>query len=422
MTTPVSLVVVNHDRVRTLALLLKGLEYQRHPNFEIIVVSNLDPEDRPSSSLPIRWIPFREANISAARNQGIRAAAGDIVAFCDDDSVPEFGWLEALSAPFSDPEVGAAGGYVRGRNGVSFQWQTIHLDRWGRDHRGTEACSCPRIFPPDTQRCLKTVGTNSAFRRSALAEIGGFNEAYRFYHDEADVNMRLARAGWSSAIVPAAEVHHGYAEGPHRTRNRVPKSLFEIGASEVVFCRTHAGEADLAGHRNRVRRHQRRRLDQLYLKGLIDVAALKTLLHSLDAGFEEGAARVERLVRIDPPSAEFARVAQSTGGRELVVTGPMQGRAKGRTAARRAAEAGQEVTLIEVEATHRNLHVHFTEHGFWRHRVGLLGLSERDQPRPPASAKARIEAEIRRVSAQRGLEPILTSAQLRQLRGRPKSR
>ncbi|MEO0915240.1 MAG: glycosyltransferase, partial [Pseudomonadota bacterium] len=256
----VSLVVVNYDRVEALALLLKALEFQRYPNFEIIIVTNLVAEARPQTTLPIRWFTFLERNISAARNIGIAASAGEIIAFCDDDAVPEYGWLDTLIAAFETPEIGSAGGFVRGRNGVAFQWKCAMIDRFGRDRRIDLPSADIRIFPPQPDASLKTVGTNCAFRRDALLGVGGFDEGFHFYLDEADVNIRLGEAGWHAAIVPLAEVHHGYAEGPYRNRHRVPKTLREVGASEAYFLLKHQPKADAEGHLARFADRQLRRL------------------------------------------------------------------------------------------------------------------------------------------------------------------
>ncbi len=400
----VSLIIVNFDRVVTLRLLLKSLEFQRYPNFEIIVVTNLSEEERPRSPLPIRWVAFCEANISAARNRGIAAAAGEIVAFCDDDAVPEFGWLDALVPAFRNPQVGSAGGFVRGRNGVSLQWAAIWFDRLGRDRKMALTGSGPHVFPPKSGRYIKTVGTNCAFRRDALVGIGGFDEAFRFYHDEADVDLNLAKAGWHAAIVPEAEVHHGYAEGPHRTRRRVPKSLFEIGASEVAFARFHGPEGALDGHRARVRRHQARRLDRLFVLGLVSGAEMRRLLAGLEDGFAAGLERMPTPGVFSDNAAAFQPVPAHKAERHLIITGPFSPRTHNRVLAAKTADTGAEVTLVEVELSHRNLMVHFQPEGYWRHRFGLLGHAERDRPRPFAGVSRRIHSEISRVAVQRGLD------------------
>ena len=295
----VSVVIVNHTRREELALTLKALEYQRYRRFEVVVVSDMDAAARPASPLGVRWVRFEERNISAARNLGIAAARGEVIAFIDDDAQPEFCWLEALVAAFDMPEVGAAGGWVRGRNGVSWQWRTVEVDAEGWDHP-VESGEGMKVFAPRADRWVKTVGTNAAFRRVALAQAGGFDEAYRFFLDEVDLNRRVAEAGWSTAIVPRAEVLHGYAAGPHRTSRRVPRDLFEIGASQAAFvARTGTGEA-VAREQTREQEH---RLGRLFDLGLLSGRRRTWLLDRYRAGRTEGAARE---VAIPPVAAAAA--------------------------------------------------------------------------------------------------------------------
>ena len=104
----------------------------------------------------------------------------------------------------------AGTGFVRGRNGISFQWRgrTIRTDGfieslpdWRR----------PPTVPPPSAGIPMLEGTNMAIRRDVLARIGGFDPAFRFYMDDADLSIRLAAAGHRVAVVPLAQVHHGFA-------------------------------------------------------------------------------------------------------------------------------------------------------------------------------------------------------------------
>ncbi|MEJ6708662.1 MAG: glycosyltransferase family A protein [Amylibacter sp.] len=117
---------------------LSALRFQSYENFEVIVVSDaLDGafyEDLPFSQ-NICHSQFDEPNISTARNIGIAAARGQIVAFCDDDAVPDPWWLERLIVPFQISNIGSAGGFVRVRNGIEFQWRALLCYDCGDDHQ-----------------------------------------------------------------------------------------------------------------------------------------------------------------------------------------------------------------------------------------------------------------------------------------------
>ena len=89
---PVSVVVVSRDRPDALLRCLTGLSQLQYPNFEIVVVADAKGQQAVVASQfssQIKCIGFDLPNISEARNLGISHAAGDIVAFIDDDAVPE---------------------------------------------------------------------------------------------------------------------------------------------------------------------------------------------------------------------------------------------------------------------------------------------------------------------------------------------
>lgn len=408
----VSVIIVSNARPAGLARVLKALEYQRFDQFEVIVVSDLPDGERPQTPLQVRWFDYSERNISRARNIGLAQARGTLVAFIDDDAVPEFGWLAALVPVFGDPRVASAGGFVRGRNGVGLQSGAVLVDRLGRDIPVRLEDTAPRIFAPDPQRFLKTVGTNSIYRRDALMAIGGFDGAFRFFLDEADVNLRLAEAGWHAASVPTAEVHHGFAAGPLRTNHRVPTSLFEIGASLALWLARYAPAADHAARLAGFRAEQNRRMEAHYLLGRVTRADWRRRLAEVEAGFADGRHREAELMAArpqksadpgpDPARRPFVPVTLRTTGRRRLFVVPMVAPGGQVADAAAAAAEGDEVTVFRPNPTQRPVWVAYGGDGAFHHRFGWLGKGSRDDPRPVGGLANRIALERKRISAQRG--------------------
>ena len=131
---PVSIVIVSRKRPEALRRCLTGVEQLQYAPFEVIVVA--DPagiavaRDMPCGDT-LKLVAFDTPNISAARNLGIAEAAGEVVAFIDDDAVPEPLWLRHLLEPAQQPGVAAMTGFVRGRNGISFQYRARRLNGFG---------------------------------------------------------------------------------------------------------------------------------------------------------------------------------------------------------------------------------------------------------------------------------------------------
>ena len=197
-----SVIVVSWQRPDALVLCVQSLARQRlAPAYEIIVVA--DAAGRAAlARLPdaamIKLVACDQPNISAARNLGLAVAAGQVVAFIDDDAQAEPRWLSHLVAPFAHGDLACTGGYVRGRNGISFQWTSRSIDSTGTAHPAPLHGQQPGrpALPPG--HALKTEGTNMAVRRDVLARLGGFDEAYHYYLDETDLNWRLHLGGYQT--------------------------------------------------------------------------------------------------------------------------------------------------------------------------------------------------------------------------------
>ena len=402
----VSVVIVSRGRPDALMRCLIGLAQVQYPTFEVVVVS--DPAGiKSTQTLPfvgdLKLVPFDKPNISAARNLGIVEAAGDVIAFIDDDAVPEPQWLRHLVAPAAQSDVAAMGGYVRGRNGISFQWKARSLDRFGEAHEVILDNDQPTILNPPKGRAIKTEGTNMAFRRDVLIELGGFDPAFHYFLDETDLNMRLAQAGHTTALVPLAEVHHGFAANRMRSSDRVPRDLFDIGASWAVFQRKHVVVSERAAQWKRLRSGERKRLLRHMITGGLEPRTVRQLMQRLDLGFAEGQERELTQTRLAAhPAAPFKAFPMKRRQSVVVSSHPLRF-GKDLAAAAKKVKNAEIVTLICLSFTTMYHHIALNEDGVWVQRGGLFGRSDRTDPLFRMTTRSRrLEKEQRRVARQRG--------------------
>jgi GT2 family glycosyltransferase len=376
----VSLIIVSRKRPAALRRVLLSLHFQKYQNFEVIVVADT-PDAGFLSDVPhvsnICYIHFDEANISAARNIGIVHAKGDIVAFCDDDAVPDPDWLDRLVQPFEIAEVASAGGFVRGRNGISFQWKAMLSDLFGDDHPFTlDESATFKVIPFDGQKFLKLQGTNCAMRREALVEIGGFDEGFQFFLDETDVCLRLAQANYKSALIPKAQVQHGFEASEQRSQSRVPHTLFDIGASKRRFLEKHAKTLDQETAKIGFFYEQRNRLIGLMIQGQIEPSAVAKLFRTLESGFatQPVIAVSNRQIK---PIRGFQRFGHGIRKTILGLAGSHFSNRKMLKMAVRALKNDSLILVMSFSITslfHRRF---FDERGFWMQKGGLFGKSIR---------------------------------------------
>lgn len=397
----VSVVVVSRGRAADLPLCLLGISQLDYPAFEVVLVADPDGINA-ARTVPffdqLKTVPFDEANISAARNLGIAEAAGEIVAFIDDDAVPEPTWLTHLVAGFADPQVACVGGFVRGRNGISFQWKARTVDQTGTAHALDVDETRITVLTPEPARAIKTEGTNMALRRDVLAGIGGFDPVFRFFLDETDVNMRLATQGHKTAIAPLAQVHHGYKASATRAADRTPRDLFEIGASQMVFLRKHAPETMHSAALDKMRGEQRRRLLEHMVKGTLMPGDVRRLMKRLKLGMQDGQSRpLAALPMIAKARTGFQPMQRRVKGHE-VIAGRIWSRRSLADRARRAVQNGKRATLVIFLPNAQPHRVRFTSDGVWLHRGGIFGRVDRSEVRfKLVRFKSKLAHELKRI-------------------------
>jgi len=404
----VSIVIVSRHRPKALRRCLLGISQLDYGPFEIVVVAD------PVSCTGLRGVPqaafakivpFDEDNIAAARNLGINASAGEIVAFIDDDAVPEPTWLTFLTAPFDHIDTAAAGGFVRGRNGISWQSQAQSVSQAGQFSPFALDRGLATILIPTENRAIRTDGTNMAYRRSVLEALGGFDPRFRFHLDEIDLNMRLATRGLCTAIVPMAEVHHGSAASVYRRADRVPLDLAETGASWAVFLAKHCPQDHQQAAWKRVQAQERERACSYMVRGLLEPRDVGRLMDRLCQGYEQGKRREAMDTEITPePDTPFQPNPPNRDFRSVVLSGRFWSRSRLHRLARTEAATGSVVTLILLSPTTLYHHLKFTSHGYWQQTGGIFGKSERTQKLIKLRTfRGRVQVEQDRVGIQRGL-------------------
>ena len=385
---------------------LTAIGQLRYPSFEVIVVADPNGVGAIKSSgldTRINCLGFDEPNISVARNLGILHAAGEVVAFIDDDAVPEPSWLTYLTEPFKVRDVGAAGGYVRGRNGISYQWKARTIDSEGIETNLDLPSDQPVVLTPKSAAAIKTQGTNMAFRRAVLARMGGFDPAFRYFHDDADVNMRLAKQGVLTALVPLAEVHHGYHANSSRRPNRVPRDLFQIGASWAVYLGKYCDAKRRAQVWTKVQANERNRLLRHMVSGGLEPRDVSVMMRGLRSGYSEGLSRKpDNLTPIANCRDLFKRFAGDHAAQSEVISGRVWSAQSMRAKAIAKVKNGHIVTLLMMSPTALFHRIWFHDDGYWVQRGGLFGRSDRDSPLIRFYRfSRRVQVECERVHRQR---------------------
>jgi GT2 family glycosyltransferase len=231
----ISVVVCSYNGARTIQDCFEGLVRLEYPNFEVIVVDDGSTDATSAITLQygFRLVSTENRGLSSARNAGLKAAMGEIVAYIDDDAYPDPHWLTYLAATFLN---------------------TAHVGVGGPNLAPPEdgpIADCVANAPGGPLHVLLSdheaehiPGCNMAFRKAALEAIGGFDTQFRTAGDDVDVCWRLQQLGWTIGFHPAAMVWH------HR-RNSVQaywRQQQGYGRSEALLERKWPMKYNVVGH------------------------------------------------------------------------------------------------------------------------------------------------------------------------------
>jgi glycosyltransferase involved in cell wall biosynthesis len=231
----ISVIVCTYNGSRTLRDCLSGLERMKYPAFEVIVVDDGSKDNTAalSAEYSVRLIRIANGGLSNARNVGWQAAKGEIVAFLDDDASPDPHWLFYLASTLLASNCAGVGG-------PNLAWPNDGFIANCVDH----APGNPTHVLLTDSEAEHLPGCNMAFRKSCLAEVGGFDSQFRIAGDDVDLCWRLQERGMTLGFHPAAMVWH------HR-RGKIReywKQQVNYGKAEAMLERKWPEKYNAVGH------------------------------------------------------------------------------------------------------------------------------------------------------------------------------
>ncbi|HEV2751899.1 MAG TPA: glycosyltransferase [Gemmatimonadales bacterium] len=231
----ISVVVCSYNGARTIRECLEGLKRLAYADYEVIVVDDgsTDRTAAIAQQYDCRLIRTPNRGLSRARNTGLEAATGEIVAYLDDDAYPDPHWLSYLAATFLGTSHAAVGGPNIVPPGDGPIAQCVARSPGGPVH----------VLLTDRE-AEHIPGCNMAFRTTCLEAIGGFDARFRVAGDDVDVCWRLQARGWTLGFSPAAMVWH------HR-RNSIRaywRQQIGYGRAEAMLERKWPEKYNAPGH------------------------------------------------------------------------------------------------------------------------------------------------------------------------------
>jgi GT2 family glycosyltransferase len=211
-----SVIVVSYNGRGDLHRCLQSVFGEPDPDVELIVVDNGSSDgsaDHVANTFPAVRVIRNAINsgFGAGCNLGAGFAQGVYLAFLNPDTVVEPGWLDELIRALDvTPDAALATSQVVLRDAPD------QINAAGNDTHFTGLTLCRGAGQPRRrfeERADVGAVSGAAFvaRRSVFAALGGFDESFFLYMEDADLSWRARLAGYRCLYVPSSVVYHRYA-------------------------------------------------------------------------------------------------------------------------------------------------------------------------------------------------------------------
>jgi glycosyltransferase involved in cell wall biosynthesis len=202
---PISIVIPVHNAGKTIEKCLKSLSELDYPDYEVIFVDDGSTDDTADICAAHEWVRLirqDKGGPGKARNAGIAAARGEVIAFTDGDCIVEREWLKELAQGFAEEDVAGVGGDQKSPDDETDTGRLIQdfLKSIGfmTDYIKTGSALRETNHNPSC---------NVAYRKSVLDEVRGFDETL-WPGEDVELDLRIRRRGYRLIYNPAAVVGH----------------------------------------------------------------------------------------------------------------------------------------------------------------------------------------------------------------------
>jgi GT2 family glycosyltransferase len=217
-------VVVTWNRRDLLRSCLQSLTTQNlNQPFEVVVIDNGSDDGSPEmvleeygkganfpAAFKVQLIRnTQNRGFCAANNQGFAASETEFVALLNNDAEAEPNWLAKLASAFDQrPDIGMAASKILVHEDPRWIDKVGHLIYPDGQNRGRGSGELDAGQYDRVEEVLWPDGCAAMYRRAMLDEIGGFDEDFFAYADDAELGLRARIAGWKCLYIPDAVVRH----------------------------------------------------------------------------------------------------------------------------------------------------------------------------------------------------------------------
>jgi glycosyltransferase involved in cell wall biosynthesis len=209
-----------------------------------------------------RLISQKNAGPATARNRGAREAVGEIILFTDDDCVPMPDWLDAMLAPFHDPDVvGAKGVYRTHQKSIVARFVQVEYEDKYRLMKGLTS--------------IDFIDTYSAgFVRERFLEMTGYDTSFPVAcAEDVELSYRMSARGWTMKFAPSAIVFHTHPD----TLSRYLKKKYKFAFWRVLAVRKNPSKGVKDSHTPQMMKLQLLFAPALLLAIVLDVTVRPTV-------------------------------------------------------------------------------------------------------------------------------------------------